>query len=480
MKFPFFLTICFLLIFGCSDPYRNASQVSGLPDIFPDYTGIVIPYNIAPLNFEVKGAKQCYARFLSGDVELLSVKGKNEIRIPERKWKKMLAGQKGKTIKIQLFVCSGNQQEWRVYDPFEIQVSEEAVDSHITYRLIEPGYELWNEMGIYQRDLTSFEEKVIVHNSRLDKGCVNCHSFHQYDPNRFMLHVRKKGGGTLIAEDNKLEMVSLSTPKTIGNGTYPMWHPSGNYIVFSTNTTNQSFYAFQDQKVEVYDRASDLIFYDVRNKKVLVDDRFNEKVWWETFPAWSPDGKQLYMCRAESKDMPFEYKDLKYGIYRISFDPSTGVLGDSLETVFNEKESGKSASFPRISPDGRYLLYTLADCGTFPIWHKEADLKMIDLVSGREVDMDPVNSPDVESYHSWSSNGRWVIFSSRRTDGRYTRFYLSFFDKEGKIHKPFVLPQKDPRFYTRFLKSYNIPEFTNGETQVTPYQIEQIANQSQQ
>ncbi len=444
----------------------------GLPDIFPDYTGVVVPFNIAPLNFEVKNADRCYVRFTSGGTELMHIKGKESIRIPEKRWKKVLYEQKGKTLEVQVCARMKNQKEWSIYNSFEIMVAEDPVDPHIAYRLIEPGYELWGGMGIYQRDLTAFDEKPVIHNSLLDKGCVNCHAFHNYDAGSFMFHVRKENGGTIVVSNGRIEKIDLATSKTIGQGTYPMWHPSGNYIVFSVNNTNQAFHAYQEKKIEVYDRASDLIIYDVRNKKVLVDNRFNEKIYFETFPAWSPDGKWLYMCRAEAKEMPFEYQKTKYGIYRIAFDPETGRLADSLETVFDPVKHNKSASFPRISPDGRYLLYTLADCGAFPIWHKEADLRMIDLATGDDVDTEIMNSDDVESYHSWSSNGRWIIFSSRRMDGRYTRFYISRFDQQGKMHKPFLLPQKDPRFYTYFLKSYNIPEFIRTEIKITPYQIE--------
>lgn len=78
-----------------------------------------------------------------------------------------------------------------------------------------------------------------------------------------------------------------------------------------------------------------------------------------------------------------------------------------------------------------------------------------------------VNSPDVESYHSWSSNGRWIIYSTRRDDGSYTRPYIAYFDKKGNAHKPFILPQEDPDFYAQFFKSYNIPEFMTEPVEIS-------------
>ena len=78
-----------------------------------------------------------------------------------------------------------------------------------------------------------------------------------------------------------------------------------------------------------------------------------------------------------------------------------------------------------------------------------------------------INSPDVESYHSWSSTGKWIVFSSRREDGLYTRLYLTYMNSDGTFTKPFLLPQKDPEFSSKFMYSFNIPEFTVEQVRVS-------------
>ena len=88
-----------------------------------------------------------------------------------------------------------------------------------------------------------------------------------------------------------------------------------------------------------------------------------------------------------------------------------------MDTLYNAREAGRSVKFPRVSPDGKRLLYTVSDYGNFSIWHKDADLHMLDLSTGAIDSLPEVNSPDVESYHSWSGNSRWFVFSSRRGDG---------------------------------------------------------------
>ena len=164
------------------------------------------------------------------------------------------------------------------------------------------------------------------------------------------------------------------------------------------------------------------------------------------------------------------YQDFKYNIYRKSFDPETQMFGSS-ELVFDARAMNKSATFPRVSPDGRYLLFGMGGYGCFHIWHKDADLYMIDLKTMQLHDVDVVNSNDVESYHAWSSNGRWMLFTSRRDDGGYTRLYMAYFDKRGKAHKPFLLPQRDPYFYADYYKSYNVPEFMIEPVTITPQEF---------
>ena len=84
------------------------------------------------------------------------------------------------------------------------------------------------------------------------------------------------------------------------------------------------------------------------------------------------------------------------------------------------------------------------------------------------------NSPDVDSYHSWSSNGRWIVFSSRRDDGSFTRPYIAYFDTQGRGHKAFLLPQADPEQNITLLKSYNVPELTRTAVTVEPDKLKEV------
>lgn len=462
------LTVCISLS-GCSRIRKAARTADVQPDIFPDYIGVTVPVNIAPLNFMMEGVEHIQAVFrIDGKEQTVVCGNEGVVDIPLDEWRDMMSKAAGSKIDVEVSAWNDANPDGIRYKAFAINVSKDEIDPWIAYRLIEPGYEAWRYMGIYQRELSSYDEFEIVSNKTTKSACVNCHHFDNRSAKRMLFHARGKNGGTIFLENGTTRKVKPEA-KTV----YPAWHPEGRYIAFSSNDTHQVFFGEGRQVLEVFDYSSDLVLYDTKENKVITDPRFNGEEFMETFPSWSPDGKWLYFSSAASKKMPDERKDLHYDILRVEFDIKSGKMGENVDTVYNAKTQGGSASFPRISPDGKYLLYTLAEYGTFPIWHNEADLRMMRLDTGENVDISVWNDKEnTESYHSWSKNGRWVMFSSRRLDGRYTRLFIACLDKNGKPCKPFLLPQKDPRQNTLRLKSYNIPEFMDGRVEMPDNTVE--------
>ena len=399
------------------------------PEIYPDYVGVTVPEGIAPLEFRMADGRK-----MTKNIE----RSADTIFVTVSAWRR------------------GDRSGVR-YAPFPIFVSRDSIDPYVAYRLIEPGYESWHDMGIYQRSLATYEETAIVTNRSNGGGCVNCHNFDSYDPERMLFHSRCSNGGTVFALNGQTNLFNLAVTGPGKQGTYPAWHPSGRYVVFSSNDTHQCFTAGNIQPIEVYDTSSDLIMLDLEGGTVECPEVFRTDDRLETFPSWSEDGKVLYFCVSEAVDsLPEKRGELRYRIVASDFadgrfsEPRTVLESDTL-----------SFSFPRIR--GGWMMLTAADFGTFPIWHREADLMMFDPVSGEFRRADELNSEFTESYHSWSSNGKWVIFSSRRLDGRYTRLFIAHHRGDGTFDKPFLLPQKNPDYDVLRLKSYNIPEFICGK-----------------
>lgn len=462
------LGLAIMLLAGCTSWKTPVSKVEAEPAIFPDYKDVTVPCNIAPLNFMVEGASRIQASLTVDGGEPLDVVGKDGIiNIPEKKWHELLSVAKGRAVAVAVSVWSEEFPEGAAYEPFEINVAADEIDPWISYRLIEPGYEGWSQVGIYQRELSSFDEEAIVTNHSSVETCINCHHYPSYSAETMMFHARGPKGGTIFYRDGKLEKVDFKSIGPKKNVTYPAWHPEGRFLAFSSTSTYLGSYDKGRQPVEVYDISSDMLLYDIDEGEVLTDPRFLSEDLIETFPAWSPDGNWLYYSVAPKRNMPEEAELMQYSIYRVPFDRASRTFGDDIEIVYDCEANGGSATFPRISPDGRYLLYSWAEFGIFPIWHAVADMKMIDLTTGQHVDVSAWNDPsEPDGYHSWSSNGRWVIFGTRRIDGRYTRLYIGYMDADGKPHKPFLLPQENPLHNTWRLRSYNIPEFTDAKVEL--------------
>ena len=453
-----------MLICSCSKDIRIAGEIGESPEIFPDYKDITIPVNIAPMNFQIITEASDAAVIVNyGDSEKVIMADDGLVSFGSRFWKSLLRENAGKTVSFT--VCEKTKDGWRTYDSFVMNVAEEETDPYLAYRLIPPGYTMWSEMGIYQRDLETYDQTLIYSNLQGRGNCVNCHSFPNRDSDKFLLHFRSELGGTYIVNDGEIEKLNTKTDSTMSALVYPYWHPSEKYVAFTVNITNEVVHTKNPNRVEVLDEASDVVIYDIENHEVVTCDLLSAEKSFETFPTFSPDGRSLYFCSAKAVGpMPEKFREAKYSLCRIDFDPQTCSFGDKVDTLFNARLEDRSVSFPRVSPDGNHLAFVVSDYGNFSLWHKEADLYSVNLKTGVVSEMEQLNSDDSESYHSWSGNSRWLVFSSRRDDGLYTKPYFAYIDEEGQAHKPFLLPQKDPKaYYDAQMYAYNIPEFVDGK-----------------
>lgn len=452
-------------VWACSNDRICTPETAG--SIYPDYMDVTVPPNIAPLNFCYTGGNAGNAvTTFNWDGGSIAIKGA-KVSWNIRRWRRMLAEARGGTITVHSSVLDTT---------WTIKVSEDEIDYGLDYRLIEPGYEVHSRMGIYERDLSCFKERALVENTGFS-GCVNCHSYNRGDPSAFSLHIRGPHGATLLRRDGRIEAFNTKTDSTIGFCVYPYWHPSGKYIAYSSNATRQGFHVGKDKLIEVFDNASDIQVYDIERNELIIAEQVMADSLWETFPSFSPDGMSLYFCRASRKDIPEDVVNIRYNLCRVSFDPQTGSIGDDVEVLIDAESEGRSISFPRPSYDGKFIMYTLSDYGQFSIWHHEADLWLLDLATGERRRLDAVNSEDTESYHNFSSSSRWFVFSSRRDDGLFTRPYFAHIDGEGKVSKPFMLPQKDPAvFYRDRFLSYNIPEFVTAPVKLDKVRADKLIN----
>ncbi len=457
----YLLIIATVMLAACSaERPPEMAPSAELPDIFPDYTDVTIPAQIAPMNFDINDAEaeQMYVKVKGSKGGEMETYGKTA-QFDEKQWHELTAQNVGADLSFDVSVKKKGG-EWHRYAPFVMHVSDHPLDDYgVVYRKIAPGYQTYSKIGIYQRELSSFEETPVLEETAVEGKCMNCHYSNRGRADQFSIHIRGKNGGTLLKKGDRLAYLNTKAPETQGNATYGYWHPDGRYVVYSVNRIVQNFYLDKDHNIEPWDVFSDLMVLDTETDQ-LITSPLVETPRCETTPAFSPDGKKIYFCLADSVTMPAGYNRLKYSLCSIDFDAEKGAFGAKIDTLVSADAIGKSVSLPRPSYDGRYLMYNLTEYGTSPIHHADADLWIMDLSTGESRPLTEANSEWSDAYHNWSPGGSWFLFNSKRRDGMYGNLYLSGIGKDGKATKPFLLPQRNPRkYYDEALHSFNAPDF---------------------
>jgi len=455
----FAIVLCGLLT-SCSSKPTNVTKADQLPDIYPDYIGVTIPASIAPLDFNAADADvdcvDVVARGSKGGE--LHVNGEwAEWDIDE--WHELTEQNIG--AEITFTVCTKKNGLWTQYKDFTVSVSNYRLDDYgLTYRRIAPGYEVGGDIGIYQRDIHTFTEEPILTETAVPGRCMNCHTPNQTDPRQLTMQIRGEGGGTLIQKDGRQTWLDTKTDATKAAGSYASWHPSGDYCAYATNAVHQSFFVGRGQRIEVYHSFSDVVMLDTRSNELILSPLLQTDDL-EIFPAFSADGTTLYYSTSKPCNVPAEYLKVKCSLCSIPFDAKTGTFGESVDTLLNGPADDMSYTLARPSYDGRWLMYCRSSRSNFPVCQPDADLWLMNLKTRQTRPIAEANSNDVESYHNWSSDSHWFVFSSKREDGMYTKLYLASIDDNGRVSKPFLLPQRNPRqFYAQLMDAYNAPDFT--------------------
>ena len=447
-----------LSVSGCGHKgMTSAVSNNGPIGTYPDYKEVTIPANIAPLNFHYtnENVTKAVTTFTVAD-KTVRIKG-YKVEWPLRKWKSFIAGAEGKTIEVQAELVIDGQSKT---ESWNINVSEDPIDGWLTYRLIEPSFQMFHELSIKERCIENFDESTICSHTVTDNSCMNCHIHGQQRGDLTMFYIRGAKGGAILNRDGKLRKLTLKTPDMISSTVYGEIHPSGRFGVFSTNVILPSLHTSGYNRMEVYDTESDLTVADFDNNRMINVPYLAKADKLESFPSFSADGEYVFYCVADTLSLPQDIMNLKYSLMRAAFDSSNGQISEQADTLWSATEHNGSVCHPKASPDGKWLMFTVADYGTFPIDHKESKLYMINLETGEINSLDGIKSDESgsDTYHSWSSNSRWFIFASKRGDGQYAKPYICHIDENGNTTKPFVLPQKSSRFYEINLKSLNIPD----------------------
>ena len=438
--------------------------------IFPDYADtLVLPPNIAPLDFRIQSDSfsdgpyqiRLYVQSPSGMLlDSARQETKRFVRLKTSLWHDFLqkAASCGGSLLLDIYARGENRllqykrKTWRV--------ASDSIDPYLVYRLSAHDENPCRQLQVYERSLSDFSKRLLMDNRFTGNNCMNCHTNSGNNARKMLVHLRGPYAGTLLF--NGKESLKIAIPEGYPDLrlAYPSYSRDGQYIAFSSTRIHVSSYAnaYRTQDL-IADTLGKILIYDVAANRLFSCPELMDERYEYSFPAWSADGSRLYFCRTEKLK---RVEDFQYGLYSIGFDPRHGTFGH-VKPVCDLREQGQNKSFsmPQASPDGRYLLASTLLLGSFPS-QNQGDLHLIDLWTGNDRPAHELNSPDGEKYHSWSSNGRWVVFGSKRINGATAHIYIAYFDRRGHFSTPFVLPQEEDNFYLKNTRSFLFPTLSRN------------------
>ncbi len=362
-----------------------------------------------------------------------------------------------------------------------LKISKDPVGAPIFYRDV-PLLPTRNEKGLIMplaegslpliewrlRDLSRPEGEVVLKNM---PTCANCHSFS--DDGRFLGMDMDgpsgdKGSYALAAVQPQMvitneQVFSWNTfnPTWVTFGLFSRVSPDGRYVVSAVNesvfVTNYLYFRFLQT---FYPTRGILGYYDRVTGKIQALPGADDPEYVQGNAVWTPDGKTLVFIRAKARDSvpagprPVRANDpneiqIQYDLCTIPFN---GGRGGTAVPIPGASGNGMSNSFPKVSPDGRWLVWVQARTGL--LMRPDSELYIMPLAGGTPRRMSCNLSP-MNSWHSFSPNGRWLVFASKAFTP-YTQMFLTHIDEQGNDSPAVLVPGS-----TASNRAVNIPEFVN-------------------
>ena len=303
--------------------------------------------------------------------------------------------------------------------------------------------------------------------------CANCHSF-SADGNILGMDIDgpdgDKGAYATVAIQEK---TVITTNNMMNWNDYPdakIWptfglfsrvSPDGRYVVSSveekTYVQNYKDYRFLQT---FYPTRGILAIYDRRTGTIRALPGADDPAYVQCNAVWSSDGNELVFIRAEARDSygdgaPSNFANdpretqIQYDLYRIPFN---GGEGGVAQPVSGASRNGMSNSFPKFSPDGKWIVFVQAGNGL--LMRPDSRLFIIPSEGGEARPLGS-NLHRMNSWHSWSPNSRWLVFSSK-SFSPYTQMFLTHIDEDGSATPPVLVPNS-----TAANRAVNLPEFVN-------------------
>ena len=327
------------------------------------------------------------------------------------------------------------------------------------------------------RDIGKPESRVVMTGQH---SCANCHSF-SADGKTMGLDVdgpgNDKGLYALVSVGRQMsirneDIVNWNNDLSVGQsrvGFMSQVSPDGQFVLTTFAGRDQSIGSsyfvtnFRDYRfLQVfYPTRGILTWYSRATGERRPLPGADDPRYVQTDGVWSPDGKYVVFARAEARDphpegvaLPVEANDpnevqIQYSLYRVPFNNGKGGVAEPIAGASN---NGMSNNFPKVSPDGKWIVFV--KCRNGQLMRPDSELYIVPAAGGTARRMRS-NTSRMNSWHSFSPNGRWLVFSSK-SRSPYTQMYLTHIDANGN-DSPAILIDNS----TAANRAVNIPEFVN-------------------
>jgi Tol biopolymer transport system component len=434
-----------------------------------------------------------------GEIDKRCISENNEIYVPPaedglvhswtpdaRTWKEIQqqCGRFGATVTITGF-RKDQRRKVLSRDQITISISKDPVGAAIFYRDV-PLMPSEDKLGAIHilakqslpligwrlRDVSKPRSRLVMEDM---PSCANCHTFSS-DGKTLGMDIDGRTGDKgayalapirekMVIENEDLITWNSFPDKLEGHKTIGFMSqisPDGQYVV---TTVNESIYItiFKNYKfLQVFFPTRGILaYYSRRTGQMKSIPGADDPAYVHCNPAWSPDGKYLVFARAKAMDPnpvghakakyandPNEIQ-IQYDLYRIPFNDGQGGRP---EPIPGASQNGMSNTFPKISPDGRWIV--LVKCRNGQLMRPDSRLWIVPTTGGQAREMQ-CNTSLVNSWHSFSPNGRWMVFSSK-SNTPYTQMFLTHIDEQGRDSPAILIPNS-----TAANRAVNLPEFVN-------------------
>jgi len=380
-------------------------------------------------------------------------------RFPSKVWRRLRQEAVTRDARVQVKGLKLNRKRQRsgpiqASECVRFRISRDPADSYIVYRLIPPPFSSSKTPDLFVRDIRKDEPRLFLSARR--KYCFNCHAFSSKQGNKGKLSIQVR---SLAATGQKLPVYlgvydidrrsgfRVQLPFEIQMTTFMAWSPDGNKLAFSANQKIVALKPILYETQLAGMSISDIAIYDlIRNEAYLLPGASDPNML-EIYPRWSPDGSFIVFSQSPVGAHP---AFVCFDLYALSVDGTKDSVARPIEGA---AANGRSNYFPRFSPDGKWLSFCQCDGGDLIRSSSDIYLKRGNLEGpAHQLECNVPHAAD--SWHSWSSNSRWLVWASKREGGIYAYLYLTHIADDGRASPAIRLPMKE-----RPHASFNIPEF---------------------